>query len=112
MSDVSYSPIFVQLAGELASRSCYKSNLKGRLLTFIDATFQDPIQREASKSFIRNIVREHYQETNQEIDMVLNYFTEVMEGEKIEYTPIQTGRYSYDCKNSTNGLRPQLEFNK
>lgn len=84
----------VQLSNELQADTTWNSTLEGQLLTFVDATFNDRQQREAVKSLIKRIVRDHYKTSNSLVQRILNQFSHTFEGEKIKYTSFDnpTGR--------------------
>lgn len=94
-------PPFIQLANTLSSTLTWKSGLLGKLLTFVDASYSDRDQREAVKSIIKGIVHDHYRNTTDDLDRILNQFTDVFEGEVVEYTKMMTLGGEIDQRNST-----------
>lgn len=91
------SPL-IQLSNNIQSQTTWKSGLEGKLLTFADATFANKEQREAVKSILKQIVHEHYRESCLSICYEINDFSDVFEGEKIEYTKFDSPNGSSDCR--------------
>lgn len=73
-----------KLSAKLQICTSWQSGLEGKLLTIIDGCFQDREQRDAVKSMIRSVVRDHYEDTNTSIIRTLLAFTQVYEGNSIE----------------------------
>lgn len=98
-SKIKQSPLS-QLKDKVQSVSTWSSALEGRLLTIVDAMFSDRDQREAMKSLIRNSVRDHYGDVNNDISRAINEFSYVFEGEKIEYEVFDDpfSMYKHDLK--------------
>lgn len=98
---------FIQLSNTLSRALTWESGLEGKLLTIVDGVFADPEQRKAVKSLIKEAVRNHYADSSGVIDMYLNHFTEVFEGEEIRYTKFDSPNGYYDSRESKN-----IDFSK
>lgn len=103
---------FIQLSNTLSSTLTWNSNLLGRILTFADATFSDKEQREAVKSVLKNIIHEHYRNSNDDIDRILNQFTDVFDGRAIKYTTISHLGGESDCRKNPPNIIYDPPFTK
>lgn len=94
---------FNQLRNMLQRQATWGSSLEGKILTFIDAAYTDKEQREAVKSILKGIIREHFNQVNNYIARDINRFTDHFENQKIDYTTTFGTNPSafYDCQDES-----------